>query len=125
MEIPACFKFYFLLLFFSFQNLDQVFPQYQTFPETRPSDHEVPTNPYCREGGLPLTSPAHLSVCQRLRKVIEELVDTEKSYVKVRTCSPTRPGPGPDLLKSAFNYKLQTFQTNIVDVINIFINKNV
>ncbi|XP_013881920.1 T-lymphoma invasion and metastasis-inducing protein 2 isoform X2 [Austrofundulus limnaeus] len=68
------------------QNLDQVFPLYQTFAETRTSDHEIPTNPYCREGGLPLTSPAHLSVCQRLRKVIEELVDTEKSYVKDLVC---------------------------------------
>uniref|UniRef100_A0A3B3THJ4 TIAM Rac1 associated GEF 2b n=1 Tax=Poecilia latipinna TaxID=48699 RepID=A0A3B3THJ4_9TELE len=31
-------------------------------------------------------SPAHLSVCQRLRKVIQELVDTEKSYVKDLVC---------------------------------------
>lgn len=28
--------------------------------------------------------PKHLSATERLRKVIQELVDTEKSYVKVR-----------------------------------------
>lgn len=28
--------------------------------------------------------PKHMSVTERLRKVIQELVDTEKSYVKVR-----------------------------------------
>lgn len=28
--------------------------------------------------------PRHMSVTERLRKVVQELVDTEKSYVKVR-----------------------------------------
>lgn len=28
--------------------------------------------------------PRHMSVSERLRKVVQELVDTEKSYVKVR-----------------------------------------
>lgn len=68
---------------FSFQNTDRVFSLYQTFPESKTSDIDVPRNPYVREGSLHPPSPAHLSVCQRLRKVIQELVDTEKSYVKV------------------------------------------
>lgn len=66
--------------------MDQVYPLYQTFPEGRAAEEDVPKNPYIREAGLQPASPAHLSVCQRLRKVIQELVDTEKSYVKV---SPT------------------------------------
>lgn len=31
--------------------------------------------------------PKHMSATERLRKVIQELVDTEKSYVKVRAPS--------------------------------------
>ncbi|KAF7231106.1 rho guanine nucleotide exchange factor TIAM2 [Nothobranchius furzeri] len=68
------------------QNLDQDFSHYRTFPETRASDADVPKNPYYREPGAQPPSPAHLSVCQRLRKVIQELVDTEKSYVKDLVC---------------------------------------
>lgn len=64
--------------------MDQVFPLYHTFPEGRATEADFPRNPYFKEAGLPPASPAHLSVCQRLRKVIQELVDTEKSYVKVR-----------------------------------------
>lgn len=64
--------------------MDQVFPLYHTFPEGRATEADIPRNPYIKEAGLPPASPAHLSVCQRLRKVIQELVDTEKSYVKVR-----------------------------------------
>lgn len=63
--------------------MDRVYARYQTFPEGRAAEVEVPRNPYSKEVGLQPASPAHLSVCQRLRKVIEELVDTEKSYVKV------------------------------------------
>ncbi|XP_014327868.1 T-lymphoma invasion and metastasis-inducing protein 2-like [Xiphophorus maculatus] len=68
------------------QNTDRVFSLYQTFPESKTSDIDVPRNPYVREGSLHPPSPAHLSVCQRLRKVIQELVDTEKSYVKDLVC---------------------------------------
>ncbi|XP_023266851.1 T-lymphoma invasion and metastasis-inducing protein 2-like [Seriola lalandi dorsalis] len=68
------------------QNMDQVYSLYQTFPEGQAADADVPKNPYSREAGLPPASPAHLSVCQRLRKVIQELVDTEKSYVKDLVC---------------------------------------
>lgn len=63
------------------QNVDQVYPLYHTFPEGQAADG--PRNPYVREAGPQPMSPAHLSVCHRLRKVIQELVDTEKSYVKV------------------------------------------
>lgn len=40
-----------------------------------------------REGSLLRPCPKHLSATERLRKVIQELVDTEKSYVKVRARS--------------------------------------
>ncbi|XP_029282776.1 T-lymphoma invasion and metastasis-inducing protein 2-like [Cottoperca gobio] len=68
------------------QNVERVHALYQTFPECRAAETDVPRNPYSREAGLQPPSPAHLSVCQRLRKVIQELVDTEKSYVKDLVC---------------------------------------
>ncbi|KAI3364687.1 hypothetical protein L3Q82_011457, partial [Scortum barcoo] len=67
-------------------NVERVYSLYQTFPEGRAVEPDVPRNPYSREAGLQPASPAHLSVCQRLRKVIQELVDTEKSYVKDLVC---------------------------------------
>ncbi|KAM6915080.1 rho guanine nucleotide exchange factor TIAM2-like [Xenentodon cancila] len=67
-------------------NMERVCSLHQTFPESRAADADVPKNPYCREAGVQLASPAHLSACQRLRKVIQELVDTEKSYVKDLVC---------------------------------------
>lgn len=39
-----------------------------------------------REGTLLRPCPKHMSVTERLRKVIQELVDTEKSYVKDLDC---------------------------------------
>lgn len=36
------------------------------------------------EAGLLRPCPKHMTATERLRKVIQELVDTEKSYVKVR-----------------------------------------
>ena len=36
------------------------------------------------EANLLRPCPKHMSATERLRKVIQELVDTEKSYVKVR-----------------------------------------
>lgn len=64
--------------------MERVHSLYQTFPEGRAADPGVPRNPYSREMVLQPTSPLpHLSVCQHLRKVVQELVDTEKSYVKV------------------------------------------
>ncbi|KAM9339293.1 rho guanine nucleotide exchange factor TIAM2 [Symphorus nematophorus] len=68
------------------QDVDRVYSLYQTFPEGRAAEDDVPRNPYGREVVLQPASPAHLSVCQRLRKVIQELVDTEKSYVKDLVC---------------------------------------
>ncbi|XP_034436470.1 T-lymphoma invasion and metastasis-inducing protein 2 isoform X1 [Hippoglossus hippoglossus] len=68
------------------QNMERVYSLYQTFPEGRAADADVPKNPYSREVTLQPASPAHLSVCQHLCKVIQELVDTEKSYVKDLVC---------------------------------------
>ncbi|XP_060947631.1 rho guanine nucleotide exchange factor TIAM2 [Limanda limanda] len=68
------------------QNMERVYSLYQIFPEGRAADADVPQNPYSREVTLQPASPAHLSVCQHLRKVIQELVDTEKSYVKDLVC---------------------------------------
>ncbi|XP_049913377.1 rho guanine nucleotide exchange factor TIAM2 [Epinephelus moara] len=68
------------------ENVECVHALYQTFPEGLAEEADVPRNPYSREGGLQPASPAHLSVCQHLRKVIQELVDTEKSYVKDLVC---------------------------------------
>ncbi|XP_040925525.1 rho guanine nucleotide exchange factor TIAM2 isoform X2 [Betta splendens] len=64
------------------QNMERVYSRYQTFPEGRAVEVDVPKNPYSRELVLQPGTPTHLSTCQRLRKVIQELVDTEKSYVK-------------------------------------------
>ncbi|CAL8314218.1 unnamed protein product [Lota lota] len=79
------------------QNVDQVCTLYQTFPESCGSEVEAPRNPYLREangqpacpGQRPLSQPpcpGHMPISQRLCKVIQELVDTEKSYVKDLGC---------------------------------------
>nr|XP_020444360.1 LOW QUALITY PROTEIN: T-lymphoma invasion and metastasis-inducing protein 2-like [Monopterus albus] len=70
----------------SAQNMEPVYSLYQTFPKGRAAEVDAPQNPYSREVGLQPVNHAHLSVCQRLRKVIQELVDTEKSYVKDLLC---------------------------------------
>ncbi|XP_078145909.1 rho guanine nucleotide exchange factor TIAM2 [Centroberyx gerrardi] len=67
------------------QNVERVYSLYQTFPEGRAAEADVPRNPYGASGPPP-PSPRHTSVCQRLRNVIQELVDTEKSYVKDLVC---------------------------------------
>ncbi|XP_031696492.1 T-lymphoma invasion and metastasis-inducing protein 2-like, partial [Anarrhichthys ocellatus] len=59
------------------QNVERVHALYQTFPEGRAAEADVPRNPYGRDAVLQPPSPAHLSVCQRQRKVIQELVETE------------------------------------------------
>ncbi|XP_061899606.1 rho guanine nucleotide exchange factor TIAM2-like isoform X3 [Entelurus aequoreus] len=41
---------------------------------------------YAKEDGLQPGSPAHLNVCQRVHRVLKELLDTEKSYVKDLVC---------------------------------------
>ncbi|XP_034756024.1 T-lymphoma invasion and metastasis-inducing protein 2-like isoform X2 [Etheostoma cragini] len=71
------------------QDVERVHTLYQTFSERRAADNDVLRNPYSQEAGpqpAGPASPAHLSVCQRLRRVIEELVDTEKSYVNDLVC---------------------------------------
>lgn len=70
----------------------------QSFQQGASSDHgglmDDAKDPLARQegggvGGGAQTSPhrpcqKHMSATERLRKVIQELVDTEKSYVKVR-----------------------------------------
>ncbi|KAK5903025.1 hypothetical protein CgunFtcFv8_006839 [Champsocephalus gunnari] len=69
-------------------NVERVHALYQTFPECRAAEPDVPRNPYLSPPHLSPAhlSPPHLSPPQRLRKVIQELVDTEKSYVKDLEC---------------------------------------
>ncbi|XP_043075705.1 rho guanine nucleotide exchange factor TIAM2 isoform X2 [Puntigrus tetrazona] len=55
---------------------------YQTFPEGSVPVPEGHRNPYSTESTLARSSPRHMSVTERLRMVIQELVETEKSYVK-------------------------------------------
>ncbi|KAM3861463.1 rho guanine nucleotide exchange factor TIAM2 [Diretmus argenteus] len=66
-------------------NMERVYTLYQAFPEGCAVEGEAPRNPYNVEAGL--QPPCRLlSVCQRICKVIQELVDTEKSYVKDLVC---------------------------------------
>uniref|UniRef100_A0AAY4C379 Uncharacterized protein n=1 Tax=Denticeps clupeoides TaxID=299321 RepID=A0AAY4C379_9TELE len=69
---------------FSQQSSENMCPLYQTFPESSvatlvPEDQR---NPYSTDCTLQRPYPRHMSITERLRKVIQELVDTEKSYVK-------------------------------------------
>ncbi|KAM4633669.1 rho guanine nucleotide exchange factor TIAM2 [Polymixia lowei] len=70
----------------STQNVERVCALYQTFPESCDVEADSPRNPYSKEAGLQRPCPKHMSVSQRLCKVIQELVDTEKSYVKDLGC---------------------------------------
>lgn len=84
---------------FSLQSVDTVCTLYQqSFQEGAGSAHgglmDDAKDPPARPGGVGVgggaaTSPhrpchKHMSATERLRKVIQELVDTEKSYVKVK-----------------------------------------
>ncbi|XP_056621234.1 rho guanine nucleotide exchange factor TIAM2 isoform X2 [Triplophysa dalaica] len=64
------------------KNPETVCNFYQTFPEVSVLVPEVHRNPYSTENGHTRSSPRHMSVTERLSMVIQELVDTEKSYVK-------------------------------------------
>lgn len=77
------------------QSVDTVCTLYQSFQEgsgTGPGGLMDDTKePTAKQGGVAagetsLLRPCHkhMSTTERLRKVIQELVDTEKSYVKVR-----------------------------------------
>lgn len=65
--------------------MDRVSQLSRTISEDGAAGSDVPRNPEVTEVDLKQTSPAHPDVCQHLRRVVQELVDTEKSYVKVRT----------------------------------------
>ncbi|XP_061757293.1 rho guanine nucleotide exchange factor TIAM2-like isoform X2 [Nerophis ophidion] len=52
-----------------------------TFPRGRVASL-LSRKSYAKEDGLQPGSSAHLSVCQRVHRVLKELLDTEKSYVK-------------------------------------------
>ena len=80
------------------QSVDTVCTLYQSFQEGTGSGPgglmDDVKEPPARQGGgatgdaaLLRPCPKHLSATERLRKVIQELVDTEKSYVKVRAQS--------------------------------------
>lgn len=77
------------------QSVDTVCTLYQSFQEGAGSGPgglmDSAKEPPVRQGGgatgdatLLRPCPKHMSATERLRKVIQELVDTEKSYVKVR-----------------------------------------
>ncbi|XP_029569633.1 T-lymphoma invasion and metastasis-inducing protein 2 [Salmo trutta] len=73
------------------QNVETVCSLYQTFPEGRGAVVvEGQRNPYSMEPLGPQVQkppcPRHMSISERLCKVIQELVDTEKSYVKDLSC---------------------------------------
>ncbi|XP_041109727.1 T-lymphoma invasion and metastasis-inducing protein 2-like isoform X2 [Polyodon spathula] len=65
------------------KSADPVSTMYQSFQEVTVGVMEGE-----KEGADPLLRPCprHMSVTERLRKVIQELVDTEKSYVKDLSC---------------------------------------
>uniref|UniRef100_A0A3B4UCR4 TIAM Rac1 associated GEF 2 n=1 Tax=Seriola dumerili TaxID=41447 RepID=A0A3B4UCR4_SERDU len=65
-------------------SVDTVCTLYQSFQEGTASG-ELGSGP-AREATLIRPCPKHMSATERLRKVIQELVDTEKSYVKDLAC---------------------------------------
>ncbi|XP_060773984.1 rho guanine nucleotide exchange factor TIAM2 isoform X2 [Neoarius graeffei] len=68
------------------KNVERVCPLYQTYSENESLAAEGYRNPYSPESGTARGSPRHMTITERLRKVIQELVDTEKSYVKDLGC---------------------------------------
>ncbi|KAF5900291.1 T-lymphoma invasion and metastasis-inducing protein 2-like isoform X1, partial [Clarias magur] len=68
------------------KDMEQGCSLYQPYPEDESLAAEVYRNPYSTEGCPARGSPRHMTITERLRKVIQELVDTEKSYVKDLGC---------------------------------------
>ncbi|XP_060722247.1 rho guanine nucleotide exchange factor TIAM2 isoform X2 [Tachysurus vachellii] len=68
------------------KKVERVCPLYQTYPEVENLTAEGYRNPYSPESGTARGSPRHMTITERLQKVIQELVDTEKSYVKDLGC---------------------------------------
>ncbi|XP_076873915.1 rho guanine nucleotide exchange factor TIAM2 isoform X2 [Brachyhypopomus gauderio] len=56
------------------------------YPDEQGPPTDGQRNPYCTDSAPARRSPRHMSVSERLWKVIQELVDTEKSYVKDLGC---------------------------------------
>ncbi|XP_047657734.1 rho guanine nucleotide exchange factor TIAM2 isoform X2 [Tachysurus fulvidraco] len=68
------------------KKVERACPLYQTYPEVENLAAEGYRNPYSTESGTARGSPRHMTITERLQKVIQELVDTEKSYVKDLGC---------------------------------------
>uniref|UniRef100_A0A8B9K5Q7 TIAM Rac1 associated GEF 2b n=2 Tax=Astyanax mexicanus TaxID=7994 RepID=A0A8B9K5Q7_ASTMX len=68
------------------QSVEPACPLFQPFPEDPGLTVDGYRNPYSTESAPARASPRHMSVTERLHKVIQELVDTEKSYVKDLGC---------------------------------------
>uniref|UniRef100_A0AAR2ISH6 TIAM Rac1 associated GEF 2a n=1 Tax=Pygocentrus nattereri TaxID=42514 RepID=A0AAR2ISH6_PYGNA len=68
------------------QSVETTCTLYQPFPEDPGLSVDGYRNPYSTDSGPARGSPRHMSVTERLHKVIQELVDTEKSYVKDLGC---------------------------------------
>ena len=71
------------------QSSEQVLGLSRGLEEMPPADVPTPPSPDS-PGPPPATTPRQLSDADRLRKVISELVETERTYVKV---SPIKPLP--------------------------------
>ncbi|KAI5608065.1 T-lymphoma invasion and metastasis-inducing protein 2-like [Silurus asotus] len=68
------------------KNSGRVCSLSQAYPEDKSLIVDGYRNPYSTESGISRGSPRHMTIPERLRKVIQELVDTEKSYVKDLGC---------------------------------------
>ncbi|XP_048830750.1 rho guanine nucleotide exchange factor TIAM2 isoform X2 [Brienomyrus brachyistius] len=67
-------------------GVEAVCTLYQTFPEGSEGLMDTHKDPTGGDPGPLRPYPRHMSATERLRKVIQELVDTEKSYVKDLSC---------------------------------------
>ncbi|XP_036397488.1 T-lymphoma invasion and metastasis-inducing protein 2 [Megalops cyprinoides] len=67
-------------------SVETVCTVYHTFQEGPGGLMEGQKGTSGAEPGMPRPCPRHMSATDRLRKVIQELVDTEKSYVKDLSC---------------------------------------
>ncbi|XP_062857801.1 rho guanine nucleotide exchange factor TIAM2 isoform X2 [Trichomycterus rosablanca] len=68
------------------ESTEHACPLYQPCPGNTSLTVEGYRNPYSTNAGTAGGSPRHLTITERLRKVIQELVHTEKSYVKDLGC---------------------------------------
>ncbi|XP_053488305.1 rho guanine nucleotide exchange factor TIAM2 isoform X1 [Ictalurus furcatus] len=68
------------------KSVETVCTLYHSFQDASGGLMEVQKETAGADGALTRPCPRHMSVTERLRKVIQELVDTEKSYVKDLSC---------------------------------------